>query len=961
MDPEIPEVGAVIDGYRFKGGDPAQESSWEQVAPIDVSAQYGPGARQLPNGVIERVGPRGGVTRIGTAEGGQDKPLVGADARARFMINLQPLVTSQQTLSAMDREGYNPSSARNTVAAGLEAIPFDGGFAARLAGGGDYNSYTQAAKTFEAAILPIMSGAAVTPTEAQRLIRAALPQPGDSPEVLARKAAQREQMINAVAAGIGEPEPFPNAGLPSWMGRAGPINPETGLPTYPGIMELTQDAQDFGLPPGSGGSDGGGPTKPGGSPDTAIDVTNRELLLSAGPGAYVRFPDGTVERLSGAPIVGQATGEQVAGGVYADRGATPSPLDDPLNPLSGLKRIYTDVWEPFAQSAAEQIPFLDEAAAGLAGLTTGQGYRAAREAQAGLAERDRREAPLARNIGGIVGAVAPAALPVAAPLRAVQGGSKVGNALRMGVGGAGYGALYGAGAGEGSLADRAPGAFSGAMIGGAIAPVAAPATNALAPRIAAPIQSVNRFVGRQVGRAGEALGVPGAARLTERAQPNALASGVGRLASRMGPERVNALNPRGAEQRGLGMEPALIDALDDATLGTMRALATRDTPARDAAVRFAEGRRANLPTRVGNIARQEISGETTPALQMVDDLTRTRRANASAIDDFDGDQIALPPQVISALRSDLVQPALRGAAQRARAGVNPADAEAANRLSQLAQTVLDDPSAARLTVRESQDLSKALNDAATAAFRRGEPEGPVFRDLAKAIRDNARDASPGYANWLGQYGDDSDLIEAATTGRNLVSPAADPMSARSTEAFVRNAAQAPEGALPIMRAAGREAVEAAASNPGAARTTLDRMTGDQDFGRRMGAIGVDAPRVQARARAELDAVTRAQRISPRVGSETATNAQDAAGAAGLAMDVMTAPVRTVFRGAVNRIVSRGFNDQEAEAVVQLAIDPARFDEAVNLLAQRMTRREARNAARAVRYELTAALQSGQER
>ena len=146
-----PEVGQVIDGYRFKGGDPAQESSWEQVEPIDVSSQYGAGARQLPNGVIERVGPRGGVTRIGEANGGNQSgatALVGADARARFMLGLEPLVSAQNNLNRMDAEGYNPSGFRNTAAAALEAIPFDGGYVARQAGGDDYNAYQQSVKTF---------------------------------------------------------------------------------------------------------------------------------------------------------------------------------------------------------------------------------------------------------------------------------------------------------------------------------------------------------------------------------------------------------------------------------------------------------------------------------------------------------------------------------------------------------------------------------------------------------------------------------------------------------------------------------------------------------------------------------------------------------------------------------------------------------------------------------------------
>jgi len=66
--------------------------------------------------------------------------------------------------------------------------------------------------------------------------------------------------------------------------------------------------------------------------------------------------------------------------------------------------------------------------------------------------------------------------------------------------------------------------------------------------------------------------------------------------------------------------------------------------------------------------------------------------------------------------------------------------------------------------------------------------------------------------------------------------------------------------------------------------------------------------------------------------------------------------------AVTGLRQRGFSDQEAEAVVRIAIDPARYDEAINLLAQRMTRREARNSVRAIRQQAArSSLQSDQSK
>jgi len=67
-------------------------------------------------------------------------------------------------------------------------------------------------------MLPILSGAAVTESEAKRMIRAALPQMGDSVETLREKARRRQQMLNGAARGINAPTPFPESAAQR-MGR----------------------------------------------------------------------------------------------------------------------------------------------------------------------------------------------------------------------------------------------------------------------------------------------------------------------------------------------------------------------------------------------------------------------------------------------------------------------------------------------------------------------------------------------------------------------------------------------------------------------------------------------------------------------------------------------------------------------------------------------------------------------
>jgi len=64
-----PTVGQVIDGYRFRGGDPNNQASWERAGP---SVPAG-GTRGLDGSVMTAPGPRGGAPRrvggLSTREG----------------------------------------------------------------------------------------------------------------------------------------------------------------------------------------------------------------------------------------------------------------------------------------------------------------------------------------------------------------------------------------------------------------------------------------------------------------------------------------------------------------------------------------------------------------------------------------------------------------------------------------------------------------------------------------------------------------------------------------------------------------------------------------------------------------------------------------------------------------------------------------------------------------------------
>lgn len=169
-----------------------------------------------------------------------------ASMRGRMDLGLAPMVQAQQDMAAVEAKGNpfslkeNPDNAAAKVASdigfnipglGVDFHPLNG--VAKAIGGQDYQKYEQAQKAFESQLMPIMSGAAVSPSEAARQIKAAQPELGDSRETLATKARTRAMMLNGAAKARGEPLPYPD--VPTWG------------------VNTTR------LPSGDGGQDGGQP------------------------------------------------------------------------------------------------------------------------------------------------------------------------------------------------------------------------------------------------------------------------------------------------------------------------------------------------------------------------------------------------------------------------------------------------------------------------------------------------------------------------------------------------------------------------------------------------------------------------------------------------------------------------------------------------------------------------------
>jgi len=219
-----------------------------------------PGAYETDDGSILKLGKSGAVQQIRGAQ------TAGADARPRLQLGLGPTVEAQKNLFAEERWnqdmsspegrlGTNPhDSFRGSIGNLLNDMNPDGKSvlkrASKIAGGDRYQRYVQAAKSFESAFMPILSGAAVTPSEAQRLLGASLPEPGDSPEILARKSKNRAMMINGAAKLLGEKPPFPRIpamDLTPYTEGGGTRGPGQGAGREPSVEAYIEGKPELGV------------------------------------------------------------------------------------------------------------------------------------------------------------------------------------------------------------------------------------------------------------------------------------------------------------------------------------------------------------------------------------------------------------------------------------------------------------------------------------------------------------------------------------------------------------------------------------------------------------------------------------------------------------------------------------------------------------------------------------------
>lgn len=157
---------------------------------------------------------------------GKQQPME-ASMRGRMDLGMAPMVQAHETMRreqsrgnpfALDKNFDNAAAqvmsevGFSVPGLGIDWRPLEG--VAKRVGGDDFQRYQQASKAFESQLMPLMSGAAVSPSEAERQRKAALPELGDSPANLREKDRTRMMMLNGAAKARGLPLPYPD--VPTW-------------------------------------------------------------------------------------------------------------------------------------------------------------------------------------------------------------------------------------------------------------------------------------------------------------------------------------------------------------------------------------------------------------------------------------------------------------------------------------------------------------------------------------------------------------------------------------------------------------------------------------------------------------------------------------------------------------------------------------------------------------------------
>lgn len=879
-------------------------------------------------------------------------PRASPDLRGRLEFGLPPATRARQRLSQMERSGYSLND--DWGAALIDAIP-DWNLlepVARAAGGEDYQRYDQAAASIEAALLPVFSGMAVTESEAKRFIKANQPQLGDGPGRLREKATNIMEVLNAGSRLAGRPMPFPEVGLygvpgaePVQQDRPGPgANISIGGPpgpSGPNVMAPTPSTAP--RPGGPTGGDQGWQSIPmreltAGDETFSVDRTRRVPADSPlPPGAVQVGPNEWVVPPSAPPADPMAGQDPEASAavdeLIADNGGE--------GQHAGSAALSSGATYGFADELAARIAQAGVAAKNL--VTDGEDDYTAQEyhdaylaRSRDISARFRESHPVSTGALEIAGGAAAPGMAqagrwavgteqAAKGLKGLMTSSRVVPQMARGAAvGAAAGAVYGAGNAEGGLEERAvgarDGAVTGAAVGAAIPPMArvAGAAGAMVEPVARPAANLVRRMtgGKPIERPERFAGMMARGR-----SPDDMARSVDEI-------------------RSYGGEPVLADVVGSRGQGTVRAAASRADAGRIRAEEFAAERRVGSQDFVAGLGQRVSPVEQTP--QQLDEALGAMQS-ALSNPEFAAvrGQVYQPDErAYTAFRLPKGREALRDAASTFANSMDDAERTYGDELLRFAEAV-DAGQTPQLSIGAADLASRfLLQDARKLALREGgDNMARLLSQIGKAIRDDARVAVPEYGAALDAYAGRAALGDAVEVGERFVG------NKGYSGDFVSAVGGMNDAERGVVRAAGRAGLERQASTPAGAAGALDALANGRGQGQRSAALmGPSAANdLQRGAQVGRDLLMTGRNVNPRQGSETALNAVDQVGlsAAGRGIGgALTGNPRQVMGAVVDWFRSRGMNDETAEEIVRLALDPNRVDEAIARLRTRVSEQEA---------------------
>lgn len=371
-------------------------------------------------------------------------------------------------------------------------------------------------------------------------------------------------------------------------------------------------------------------------PGSEEDFAQRRAAINLSQGMFVQQPDGSIGRLTGDAYTDENAPDQGMGGVTT------------------RERNLADQLRAFSMGAAEQVPFLDEAAVGAAGLISGRGYSDVRDSYQAAQAIDNQTNRGQRVAGGLTGFGATLLAPGIGGSKFIAGGSGLGQQMaRAAAVGAGTGGVYGAGAAEGGLEERARAGALGALVGagtGGTVRGAAPVVGDLLRRGASGVAEASAVVGRGFGRVAD--DAPITPEATQSAQQY-----LARLLETSGADL--SANPTAA----LGKPITAAEAIGPSGIANMAALTRRSGRAGNMAQSQLGARAVEQPNRVVQDFADLTGMDPAGSADMVQNLATAGRARAAPLYEA---AYARPGAVRSPLIDDLLsRPASRDAMRRA--------------------------------------------------------------------------------------------------------------------------------------------------------------------------------------------------------------------------------------------------------------------------------------------------------